>query len=192
MALRTQLTPIVALTIAAAACSDAVPTSVPPGLGADVATVACGNRANNTVDKITRCVTLDAVQTHLAAFEAAADANGGHRLPGTTGYDASADYLTSQLENAGYVVTRQPVTFDGYIVEAAELEQTAPFPVTYGIGDFDVFANSVAGTATGSLTPVDIALGPGNLSTSGCEPSDFVGFPAGNIALISAARAHSN
>ena len=27
-------------------------------------------------------------------------------------------------------------------------------------------------------------LGLGNTSTSGCEPEDFAGFPAGNIALI--------
>ena len=34
------------------------------------------------------------------------------------------------------------------------------------------------------MTPVDIQLGIGNTSTSGCEPADFTGFPAGNIALI--------
>ena len=34
------------------------------------------------------------------------------------------------------------------------------------------------------MTPVDLALGAGNASTSGCEAADFAGFPAGNIALI--------
>jgi Zn-dependent M28 family amino/carboxypeptidase len=34
------------------------------------------------------------------------------------------------------------------------------------------------------VTPVDIQLGLGNTSTSGCEAADFAGFPAGNIALL--------
>ena len=34
------------------------------------------------------------------------------------------------------------------------------------------------------MTAVDLQLGPGNTSTSGCEAADFAGFPAGNIALI--------
>ena len=34
------------------------------------------------------------------------------------------------------------------------------------------------------MTTVDIQLGIGNTSTSGCEAGDFAGFPAGNIALI--------
>ena len=34
------------------------------------------------------------------------------------------------------------------------------------------------------MTPVDIQLGLGNTSTSGCEASDFAGFPDGDIALI--------
>ncbi len=34
------------------------------------------------------------------------------------------------------------------------------------------------------MTVVDIQLGIGNTSTSGCEAGDFAGFPAGNIALI--------
>ncbi len=34
------------------------------------------------------------------------------------------------------------------------------------------------------MTPVDIQLGLGNTSTSGCEAADFAGFPDGDIALI--------
>ena len=37
---------------------------------------------------------------------------------------------------------------------------------------------------TAAVTAVDIQLGIGNTSTSGCEAADFAGFPAGNIALI--------
>ena len=37
---------------------------------------------------------------------------------------------------------------------------------------------------TAPVTPVDLQLGLGNTSTSGCEAADFAGFPAGNIALL--------
>ena len=44
---------------------------------------------------------------------------------------------------------------------------------------------------TAAVTAVDLQLGLGNTSTSGCEAADFAGFPAGNIALSSAAPAPS-
>ncbi len=37
---------------------------------------------------------------------------------------------------------------------------------------------------TAAVTAVDLQLGIGNTSTSGCEATDFAGFPAGNIALL--------
>src|SRR6185503_15556410 len=44
--------------------------------------------------------------------------------------------------------------------------------------------HSVPGDVTAGVTAVDIQLGLGNTSTSGCEATDFAGFPAGNIALL--------
>ena len=41
------------------------------------------------------------------------------------------------------------------------------------------------GDVTAPVTAVDLQLGLGNTTTSGCEASDFAGFPAGNIALSS-------
>ena len=43
---------------------------------------ACGQRVNNTHDKLLECVTIDGVRAHQAAFQAAADANGGTRAAG--------------------------------------------------------------------------------------------------------------
>ena len=40
------------------------------------------------------------------------------------------------------------------------------------------------GDVTAAVTAVDLQLGLGNTSTSGCEAGDFAGFPAGNIALL--------
>jgi Zn-dependent M28 family amino/carboxypeptidase len=50
--------------------------------------------------------------------------------------------------------------------------------------DFGVTPQSDPGDVTAAVTPVDIQLGLGNSSSSGCEAADFAGFPAGNIALL--------
>jgi len=44
---------------------------------------------------------------HQFALQAIADANGGARSSGTSGFDASADYVAGELTAAGYSVTRQ-------------------------------------------------------------------------------------
>ena len=44
---------------------------------------SCGNRVNNTFEKLLECVTLDGVRSHQAALQAIADANGGVRAAGT-------------------------------------------------------------------------------------------------------------
>jgi Zn-dependent M28 family amino/carboxypeptidase len=136
---------------------------------------ACERRVNNTVAKLTECVTLDGVRAHQAALQSIADANNGHRVAGSDGDAASIDYIASQLEAAGYVVTRQEFQFQTFFQRAlATLDQIVPAP-----------AGSIANTimsysGNGDVTaPVSIP----NLST-GCNAADFAGFPAGNIALI--------
>jgi len=65
----------------------------------------CDNRANNTPKKLLECVTLDGARRHQAALQGIADANGGTRVSGTSGYDQSADYVAGLLEEAGYACT---------------------------------------------------------------------------------------
>ena len=50
--------------------------------------------------------------------------------------------------------------------------------------DYDLMSQTDPGDVSGSVTAVDLDLGLGNSSTSGCEPEDFIGFPAGHIALL--------
>lgn len=65
------------------------------------------------------------------------------------------------------------------------LQQLAPATASYQDGtDFTLVSSSEPGTAEAPLTAVDLALGPGNSSSSGCEAADFTGFPVGNVALI--------
>jgi Zn-dependent M28 family amino/carboxypeptidase len=146
----------------------------------------CVVRTNDSVRKVLNCVTVDGVMEHEQAFQDIADANGGIRSVGSPGYDASVDYVEDRLTAAGYVVTRQ--AFDVFAFEEIgpdALEQVSPTPTSYVEDtDFNATDHSVPGDVTAPVTPVDIQLGLGNTSTSGCESDDFLGFPAGDIALI--------
>ena len=147
---------------------------------------ACDRRENNTYPKILECIRLDQVREHQAALQGIADANGGNRFSGTSGYDASAAYVAAKLRAAGYTVTIQ--TFDYLAYERlgpSALQQIAPSAVTYVEGtDFGLITQSDPGDVTADVTAVDLQLGLGNTSTSGCEAADYAGFPAGNIALL--------
>lgn len=162
-----------------AACDADGPDAASVAAAADArGGVRCDNRNNNTEAKLLECVTLAGVQRHLAAFQAIADANGGTRADGTPGYAASVDYVVRTLAAAGYDARRVPFTYPS--VEA-DLQQISPAPATYATSEF---TGSGEGDVTAAVVPVDINLTPPRANTSGCEASDFAGFPAGAIALI--------
>ena len=153
---------------------------------AQVSQRACDRRNNNTYQRLTECIRLDQVRAHQAALQAIADANGGNRFSGRPGYDRSVDYVVGKLQAAGYNVTVQPFNYLAFeVIGPSALQQIAPTPTTYVEGtDFGVITQSDPGDVTANVTPVDLMLGLGNTSTSGCEESDWAGFPAGNIALL--------
>lgn len=67
------------------------------------------------------------------------------------------------------------------------LSLVTPTPKAYEEGpDFGTMTYSGSGTSTAPLVPVDVQVPPGPTpsSTSGCETSDFAGFPTGAIALV--------
>jgi Zn-dependent M28 family amino/carboxypeptidase len=146
----------------------------------------CDERANNTYPKILECIRLDQVREHQAALQEIADENDGNRFSGFSGYDASVDYVVETLEAAGYDPVVQPFDYLAYEVAGpSALQQTAPGTVTYVEGvDFGPVIQTDPGDVTAAVTAVDLQLGLGNASTSGCESDDFLGFPAGNIALL--------
>ncbi|MFE5409941.1 M20/M25/M40 family metallo-hydrolase [Microbacterium sp. NPDC056569] len=144
---------------------------------------------NNSVKKIEKAVTLEGVMSHLEAFQAIADQY-GDRAAGRPGYRASVDYVVGELTAAGYTPTVQEFTFP-YFEENSELARLSPNAHTFVEGtDFLRSAWDIGaipeGTATGQLVLVDLVLPPtpAPSSTSGCEPADFAGFPAGGIALM--------
>ena len=147
--------------------------------GVDVQASSCNTQVNNTYKKLLDCVTLDGAREHQAAFQAIADANNGIRTSGTPGYDSSADYSEAVLRAAGYNVTRQNFQFQTFITLSPTVLQTvAP---TAGTVDTSIMSYSGSGDVTAAVTALSV---PPADATPGCEPADFAGFPAGNIALI--------
>jgi Zn-dependent M28 family amino/carboxypeptidase len=131
-------------------------------------------------------VTEDGVSKHLKKLQQIAKSNHGHRASGSPGYDASAAYVASKLAEAGYDVEVQGFDFQGFWpLGPSTLEQTAPGSATYKEDiDYSLMSQTEPDDVSGPVTAVDLQLGLGNASTSGCEMSDFAGFPAGHIALI--------
>lgn len=84
-------------------------------------------------------IDVAAVEGHLDALEQIANENDGNRATGTAGYRASVDYVTEQLETAGYTVNEQ--AFDTSSGESynitAELEGTDPSRVVMLGGHLD-------------------------------------------------------
>jgi Zn-dependent M28 family amino/carboxypeptidase len=146
---------------------------------AGAAPAICSVRPNDTLKKLTDCVTLEGVRAHQAAFQAIADANNGHRTSGTGGYDASADYVVEKMTAAGYDVTVQEFQFQTFIeLSPSILERVSPPPA--GPIANNIFSYSGSSDVTAAVSrPAD--AGSGN---EGCEAADFAGFTAGNIALI--------
>jgi Zn-dependent M28 family amino/carboxypeptidase len=107
----------------------------------------------------------------LEALQRIADANGGERAAGTTGYDASVAYVAKELKRSGWRVQTQQVPMAAWredaparlVVAGAVLEPT----------DFRVPSYSDAGHAGGTLKAVDDA----------CEPDDFEDLQPGQIAF---------
>src|SRR4029079_10247928 len=120
------------------------------------------NRTNNTIKKLLECVTVEGVLEHEQALQDIADHNGGNRASGTSGYDASLDYVQSRLTRAGYTVSRQTFDFHKFTeVGAHVLQQTAPNPTVYVQDtDFDVTPQSEPGDVTAAVSAVDINLVP--------------------------------
>ena len=137
---------------------------------------SCDTRVNNTLEKLLECVTLDGVRAHQAALQEIADDNGGTRVSGSPGYDASVDYAVEIFEAAGYAVTVQEFQFQTFIsLSPPILEQVSPPPAGPIANNIMTYSGSGDVTAAVSM-PIGSPLG--------CNASDFAGFPTGHIALI--------
>jgi aminopeptidase S len=82
-------------TPSASASDPAPPASIPPAADA------------LTSEALRDAVTVAGIRVHLEELQRIADANGGNRATGTTGFDASVAYVERRLVDAGYQVERQ-------------------------------------------------------------------------------------
>ena len=144
-----------------------------------------GGHGDPGSSKLRKAVTAKNIQKHLAAFQNIADANGGNRAAGTNGHVESAEYVEAKLDKAGYDTTRQEFSYDKTNVDETNFEQVAPTATEYVLLDqFYPMDYSGEGDATAAATAVDVNLAGDRANSSGCEAADFVGFTAGNIAVM--------
>jgi Zn-dependent M28 family amino/carboxypeptidase len=124
-------------------------------------------------------VTADGVYRHLEAFQQIADENDGNRGAGTSGYEASGEYIESQLQAAGYETERQYFDFLYQEVLTESLVQNTP---TSGEIDTIVMAYS-PNTPEGGVT-ADLVVPAAD--AQGCTVDDWGSADAtGQIALVS-------
>lgn len=130
--------------------------------------------------RLAKLVEIDELREHQRAFQTIAKYNDGNRAAGTDGGVISARYIVNQLERAGYDPTVQKFEFQYFELVDVTFEQVAPEQVTYTAGeDFITMQYSGSGDVTAMTEPVDTQSG-----NSGCQASDFEGYPEGEIALI--------
>ena len=124
--------------------------------------------------KLERAVTVNGILQHERVLQRIANNNGGTRVSGSPGYDASAAYVTEKLTEAGYEVTSQEFDFPFFEeLGPSTLSQVSPTP-----GDIAsaTFQYSGAGEVTGTVvaaTNVVIPATPTPSSAAGCLPGDY-------------------
>jgi Zn-dependent M28 family amino/carboxypeptidase len=136
-------------------------------------------------------VTVAHILQHERALQNIANANGGTRVAGSSGNDATVDYIASTMSADGWAVQKQPFVFPFFQELApAAFGQILPTPQGFVNGtDFLTMQYSGSGDVTGQVTavgPLNVPIGntPPGTTASGCAASDFAGFPAGHIALV--------
>lgn len=154
------VTAVLALTLVA--------VGMPTAAAAGPSTRGCVNRNLNQIDKLLDCVDADDVNVHLDALQAIADANGGTRASGTPGYDESADYVADLLEDAGYEIERQEFDFSLFTENSSSMTVGGSAVATQTMQ----YSGSAVITA-GNVIAVNLDLGLGNSSASGCQAADF-------------------
>jgi Zn-dependent M28 family amino/carboxypeptidase len=137
--------------------------------------------SGKTPEQLEQAVTRDGLRAHLVALQRIADENGGTRASGTPGYEASVEYVVSELEKAGYEPRLHRFVFTASRELAPpELAEISPDRATYAEGtDFVPLRYSGSGDVDAIVQPVEAAS-----MSSGCERSDFDRFRAGSVALI--------
>jgi Zn-dependent M28 family amino/carboxypeptidase len=163
-----------------------------------VASPSAAIAADPDTSVLRQAVTPENVFKHQGDLEAIADANGGNRDTRTPGYQASVDYVVSQMRSYGYrpevvqfnlpewvenstpVLARTDVEPDTSYVPGTAEDDDSPDV------DFITFELSPSGNLTNvPVVPTnDILIPSPGGSTSGCEAEDYPAAVSGAVALI--------
>lgn len=124
---------------------------------------------------LSAAVTEEALVGHLEQLEAIAAENDGNRAAGTAGYDASVDYVVSQLESAGFEVTTPEFEFETFEAQTQTLSLAGT--------EIPVFALSYSPTTTAEGITARVVGAP--TGADGCEAADYTGLDlAGAVAVV--------
>jgi len=131
---------------------------------------------------------LEDIRAHQKALQDIADQNNGNRLATSLGYRQSVRYVTERLRAAGFEVRLQDFSLN-FAEDLSPPVLNLIKPQEYNFiadSDFSSMSFSGAKQLNAPVEAVDLKIPSlsANDSTSGCEAEDFVGFKAGNIALI--------
>ncbi|MDQ3785461.1 MAG: M28 family peptidase [Actinomycetota bacterium] len=170
--------PLVAALLLLASCTGSPPA--PEGK----ARFASDGPPSALARRLTEAVTVPGIRRHQRALQRIADDSHGNRAAGLSGYARSVRYVATRLLGAGYRVSYPRVRIDTWAeARPARLAPVeSPEAELVNGRDFSLMAYSGAGRVSERVTPVDRA---GN--SSGCEPDDFDGFRAGDVALLGVA-----
>ncbi|KAK0614759.1 aminopeptidase Y [Immersiella caudata] len=121
-------------------------------------------------EKLQDEITLEGLMAGANKLQAIADANGGNRVFGSPGHEATVDYLIDTLSALNYYnVTKQPFT-----------ELFSDGSAEFVVGGSAIDARIMTYTPAGTFDRPIVAA-----SNLGCTAEDYPAEVAGNIALIS-------
>ena len=155
--------------------------------GAPAGPLATGQRAEIRVSPA-------GIRAHLSAFQEIAERNGGNRLAGTAGYDASAGYVARRMRAAGYRVRFQEFSFPFVVDRTPPVLRVLGTSERFRAGrDYTTFAYSGSGRVEERVVAVDLLVPSPepNASTSGCERPTSRRFRPVRSRCCNAARACS-
>ena len=146
------------------------------GCGRDQGEQAPANKAADYAADLQSKVAVDATMAHLQKLQGIADANGGTRVAGSPGYDASVEYVAELLRDKGFDVETPEFTMGVFTVGKEQLSINGK-PVEAHVIDFS--GASPAEGVTGRLVAAPTDEDPG------CSASDYDGLDvAGAVVLV--------
>jgi len=169
--------------------------------------VPTNNSAAEYAKDLQSKVTLDATMAHLQKLQDIADANGGTRVAGSPGYDASVEYVAKTLRDKGFDVEtpefsmplfsvgKESLSVNGQPFEAHAIEYSGASPADGTTGRFVVVSGDGAkGCDARNYDGLDVAGAVVMVDRGDCDLADKAeaATEAGGVALIVANDVEEN